>query len=593
MLVPAETVTFSLPGKSSSKARSSVGRDYFLHLETVGADISEKDILKEIHHLQSILDKVKSKNLMILRTLKFPDIFSSVILGFVEGSKLHVKSIGRGEVLLGRDGKTGVIATGNEIVSGEIKEHDRLLIIGQLGVEQISREKRYEILQLLQSGEKDGSELEIELSVDTPHGVSFVLKEQDESQVSASPSQLPRPRILGGKLKEQFFNFLARLTHIEEDADPVIRKKKRMLLTIAIILTILLIASIFLNINQTSSTKQREKLSQALDLVSHQYDEAVSLIDLNPVRSRTLLSDSKLALTPLLSQFPKKSREYERINEWISKVSEKELVAYKIYKLTSVPLFFDIALIKADGAGSKIAGFESEKAILDSKNGVVYFFDSKTKKSAIIAGPDTVKNATTVAIHGKNAYIVNDDGVVAINSDSKIGSIVIKRDEKWGSISALFAFGGNLYLLDGTNNNIWKYISQEAGFLPRSNYVNTGVPVNFSQAAELTIDGSVWVLSRGGDIVRLTQGSLDPFTLKEFSESTSGFDDMSTSDTDTLVYFLDRTTSRILVFGKDGQYHSQYQWDELKNADDFIVTVEEKKIFVLIGSKIYAIDIQT
>ena len=47
-----------------------------------------------------------------------------------------------------------------------------------------------------------------------------------------------------------------------------------------------------------------------------------------------------------------------------------------------------------------------------------------------------------------------------------------------------------------------------------------------------------------------------------------------------------------MVFDKDGLYQSQYQWDELKNAKDFMVTEKEGKIYVLVGHKIHAIEIK-
>jgi hypothetical protein len=46
------------------------------------------------------------------------------------------------------------------------------------------------------------------------------------------------------------------------------------------------------------------------------------------------------------------------------------------------------------------------------------------------------------------------------------------------------------------------------------------------------------------------------------------------------------------VIDKSGVYQSQYQWDELKNAQDLIASDDEKKIFVLVGGKIYAIEMK-
>ncbi|MBI2617610.1 hypothetical protein HYW55_05755 [Candidatus Gottesmanbacteria bacterium] len=584
MLALIETHTFSLKKSVPAKAKSIIREDLFLYAELVDPNVSDNEFEEIFKKLVTELENASQKDMSQLKKITIGKEFSSVTIGLLSRDSLSVKNIGGGEVLLEREGKIGKIASSGDIVSGGVLENDRVFVMGRTGIEHTSRERRYEIFSKTKT-QKEELEEEIQFSSPSPHGFSLLVVKREESK---QPRKIDR-----AKVKESLRMFWKRLKKVEEEElDPETIRKKKMFLTIAVILTGLLIASIFLNISQTQSTKRREKLAGVLDLVSHQYEEAVSLLELNPARSRTLLSDSKVALTPLLKEFPKDSKEYGEANEWLTKVSEQELLAYKIYTFTSVPLYFDISFIKAEGTGNKIASFETSKAILDTKNNTVYYFDSKTKKASVIAGGDTVKNAKGITIHGKFVYIVSDEGVSSVHIDTKKADIVIKRDEKWGDITALTAFGGNLYLLDRTNNSIWKYISQEVGYLPAQNYVNRGVSVNFSQAKELVIDGSVWVFSTGGDIVRLTQGNGNPFVPKDFPESMAGIEDISTSDTDTYVYFLDKQTSRIIVFDKDGLYHSQYQWDGLKSADDFIASEEEKKMFILSGNKIYAIDMK-
>lgn len=592
MLALVETLIFSLVGKQSSKTKSIIGHDFFVLLEYDDQHVTDVNVEEFIQLIEKAFDTALKRDLNFLHALPLITGLLSITVGFVDGSILYLRNIGTGEVLLQRNGKTGVILSSGNVVSGHVAVNDSILVSNHSVLTSTSHDVRCNLLAKLKNDRREDVADTIEFLTGVSHGLFIVFGEKIESQPHVPPPKSPRMHLSKQILVEKLKNiWMAIQDKQERNIDPIVLRKKRMVLSIAVVLTILLIVSIFLNIDKASSVKRQQRLTQALTLVSHQYDEAVSLLDLNPVRSRTLLSDSKLALSPLLKEFPKKTKEYEQVNEWLAKISAKELAAYKIYKLTSIPLYFDIAFIKTDGVGSKIAGFEENKIILDEKNSVLYSFDSKTKKAEIIAGKDTLKNANAVTVHGNIAYVVNEDGVVAVNIDTKTATLVIKKEEKWGDIGASAAFGGNVYLLDRSQNSIWKYISQDVGFLPPDNYVNKGVPVNFSEAHDLAIDGSIWVVSTGGDILRLTRGSFDPFAMKEFSDTTSGIEDISTTDSDTFVYFLDKQMSRILVFDKDGVYQSQYQWDDLKNANDFIVSEIEKKIFVLIASKVYAIDL--
>ena len=58
------------------------------------------------------------------------------------------------------------------------------------------------------------------------------------------------------------------------------------------------------------------------------------------------------------------------------------------------------------------------------------------------------------------------------------------------------------------------------------------------------------------------------------------------------MYVLDRDLGRILVFDKDGVYQSQYQWEGMKDISDFVVSEEEKKIFLLSKNNIYALELK-
>lgn len=555
---------------------------------------------KEI--LDLLLTKItnyKERNLTTLKELiswaKEIEAVKTLTLGFLHDGLLYLANIGSGEVILQREGKVGKILPAGEISSGKVILGDRLLLTSKTFINCIDHEKQE--LSLKTEDIIDASEELYTSLLANPDsaGATALLLELDNQSISGQLEQ--SDKTLPTK---DYKKFISQKWHgitsfikekqrelLEDDEES---KSKKTLLTIAIILIFLLVASIFLNVSHSQNTSREQKLKQTLDLATHQYDEAVSLIDLNPLRARLLLSDSKLSLSQILPQFPKDSKEYKEVNEWLGKIAEKEVAAYKIFKFTQVPIFFDINLIKNGGQGSRMALHQKTAVILDNKNKVVYNLSLDTKKAGIIAGSETLKDTQTVAIHGQSVYILTSEGIVKIDISTKGAQTLIKSDEHWGEIGDLVAFGGNLYLLDRKNNAIWKYIAQETGFLGRASYLNPDVQVTLANAKKMVIDGSVWVLTDSG-ILKFTSGLGDNFAFKGLADSISAVS-IFTSDTDKNLYVLDKQVPRILVFDKDGNYESQYQWDELKNADDILVSEEEEKIFVLSKDKIYSLDLK-
>ena len=572
----------------------------FLVLEVTG-DASKPAPLSGRENLDLLLTRFtnhKEINLDVVRDL-LKQIAKTgqslnLIVGLLDQDHLYLGSYQKGIGYMVRGEKLGKILSSGSIISGTVMTGDVIIlyaedlntIIDQSKRNALFTKNNLEVIkeemfsQVLDKPETYGKAVLL---------ISIGSRKEEESLVEIPPEIVPQEELSSQEEPKKIILWLKekwRQTAIRPET-----KSKKNLLTIAVVLILLLTSSIFFNINHTRNSKKTEELNKVMELVTQQYDEAVSLIDLNSARSRELLSANKLSLSPFLNQFPKNSAEHKKIQEWLDKIASQETAAYKIYKLTAVPVFFDLNLIKKDGTGAKITNFNETTAILDNQNKAVYSLQIDSKKAEVIAGSDIVKDAGAITIHGINIYLFNSDGIVAVDIKSKTSKIAIKKDDRWGNIRSIASYGGNLYLLDSQNHAIWKYIATDFGFSARSNYLNPDVRVNFATAGTLIIDGSVWVTT-DTEILKFTRGLSEDFSFKGISDSIQNVTNFSTSDSNKYLYILDKPLSRIVIFDKDGVYESQYQWDDLKNADGIIASESGKKIFVMIGSKIYAIDLQ-
>ena len=550
-----------------------------LEVETDGdviASHSGKAILDQIINSFQTSFKQNKLNLKdLLDEVASNPFIKNLILGLLEENLLTVGCLGEASAVLVRDQVAGQILAGQNISKGEVKAGDRIIFHSADFGRNWQEGHLSEIYKFANL-----ADFEEILSPKLASNEKFTGNAVLAAEVSVQ-EEFSAPEDIVYSLKPKYFKLKFLLSLWQT-------RKTLMIILALILLLIINITAGIIRMKQVSKTKE---ISQELATVKQQYEEAGGILDLNPVRARELLSSSKLTLGKLLKNSKRNSRDYNQINDWLKKVSESEVAAYRIYKFTDVPVFFDMTLIKADGEADNVSAYQEKKVILDNSHKTLYFLSTNSKESAVLAGSDNLKNPRGIAVHGSTAYFLNEDGIFAVDLGRKKAGKVIEKSERWGEIADIEAFGGNLYLLDTAKNNIWKYIAAESGFSPIISYLNEGISVNLAESKELAIDGSIW--AAGSDnLFKFTAGSLEQFALQGISDSITSIDGISTSDENERVYILDKTLSRIMVFDKDGLYQSQYQWDELKNAKDFMVTEKEGKIYVLVGHKIHAIEIK-
>jgi hypothetical protein len=171
----------------------------------------------------------------------------------------------------------------------------------------------------------------------------------------------------------------------------------------------------------------------------------------------------------------------------------------------------------------------------------------------------------------------------------KTPSLLIEKDEAWVTIVDMKEFSGNLYLLD-TGGEIWKYPFLETEFGTKQRWLKEAT--NLNQALSMAIDGSLWVLLSDGRVLRFTQGESNYFAISGLEKELNNPSVIYTDFGSESLYLLDKGNSRIVVIDKSGEYKSEYLWSEISQANDLLVLEEQGKIFLLIGSKIFTIDIK-
>ncbi|MBI3443123.1 hypothetical protein HY008_00425 [Candidatus Woesebacteria bacterium] len=371
-----------------------------------------------------------------------------------------------------------------------------------------------------------------------------------------------------------------------EDEIAVTRKRKVAIL-VGVILLILLGISVLFGIKKRNERLTRGRYESKLSEAQHDLGEAIALSALNPTRSRELFKVAR-SLSVELENEDVKDPAFETLKRQISEISGRILGEYNV----ETDLFLDLTLLSSGFKGDEVVVSEGKMYILDRQGARLVAIAIATKKSEVVAGPDQVSEATKVASYSGRSFIVTDKGVFELISGKT--SLVIEKDwfdEVWPRM-----YAGNMYLLELKGGNIWRFsgieVAGKSGFGSKQRWLGSGISVDLSGAVSWAIDGSIWILTSEGKIMKFTLGAPKSFSLGLVEPSLSNPVDLYTDEEQSSLYFLDSANSRVVVFDKNGEFKAQYISDKIGEAKQLVISEKDKRVVLLAGEKLYSIELK-
>lgn len=152
-----------------------------------------------------------------------------------------------------------------------------------------------------------------------------------------------------------------------------------------------------------------------------------------------------------------------------------------------------------------------------------------------------------------------------------------------------------LYILSTDKKQIYKYERLNNRYGAPVQYNVNG---DLTDAVDMTIDGSVYVLKEGGTLLKLLRGETQPFAIRHAPT------DLLKTATKIFklpggnFYFLDPVKSRVIVATDGGttgesDYLKQYvlEGDQLGTLQDLYVDPEENHLYVVDEKRVYVVDL--
>jgi len=165
-------------------------------------------------------------------------------------------------------------------------------------------------------------------------------------------------------------------------------------------------------------------------------------------------------------------------------------------------------------------------------------------------------------------------------------------DEIWKPGTAIAAYGRYIYMLSPSTNQIYKYARLRSSYSSASEY-NTDADV--SDAISLAIDGNIYVLKKGGEIIKIFKSKQADFQLENMATDISQATKLFTTPELNNLYVLDPVNKRVVILEKEvgagARYKGQIYFENIDNVKDFYIEKSEKTLYLLTGKQIYQLEI--
>lgn len=187
----------------------------------------------------------------------------------------------------------------------------------------------------------------------------------------------------------------------------------------------------------------------------------------------------------------------------------------------------------------------------------------------------------------------NFSGIAAFDKDSHV---LIPKDvsfpETGERVTDLMVYNQKLYSLDAAAGQIYKHNPTQTGYDKGSPWIRDAVGHDLTQGVAFGIDGDIYVLRAQGELIKLTAGTVVPFSITNLIPALTAPTRLITNNTMTALYILEPIEKRLIAVDKaSGHVLKQYTTPLWQSPSDMLIDSEKNSAYVLDGNKLYRFDL--
>lgn len=208
--------------------------------------------------------------------------------------------------------------------------------------------------------------------------------------------------------------------------------------------------------------------------------------------------------------------------------------------------------------------------------------------AGIKVGSDTIQPLVAITATATGVLAVDSSNAVWSfdASNNQIRRVAMPGANAWGEIRAITNYRNDLYVLDGKLSRVWRYTPQGNGYSTPTDYfpaaapaavpsptatVGRGTPTptpaptatpvpppDLLHSVDLSVDGNVYILQSNGQVLKYTNGLPQPFPETGLVGSMPSPSHIEASLSDSSVYVVDPSGTRLVRFSTSGVFQRQY-----------------------------------
>lgn len=388
------------------------------------------------------------------------------------------------------------------------------------------------------------------------------------------------------KMLERAKNVIADLGH------PQRRRRAHLFLLAGILVALLLVWTVVQLSTSTQRGRTREDLRQLMEEVDTQIRSA---------DNRRLAGDSDAANAILrrAEEQAKKVMENEsglfRVEalDMLDQIRSKSEEINNIVRL-SPRVVVNLSTKSPDILAQGLIGVNDGEFIVYDRQNLHRVLLNAVDEPDRLSDDELIVRGTNFERYQTLAFATTDGNLIELVSGQPT-SMKTEDPSGWIVGDDFEAYLRYLYVLSSTNNQIYKYERLSNRYSAPVEYNVNG---DLSGALDMTIDGNVYILKKGGEVVKLLRGEAKSFVIRRapdglLQDATRIFKSFNGN-----LYFLDPVNARVIVAtdgGATGEstYISQYilEGEHIGQLTDLFVDSDDAHLYVLDEKRLYVIDI--
>jgi hypothetical protein len=389
-----------------------------------------------------------------------------------------------------------------------------------------------------------------------------------------------------GSWKKRFTSFASDLRHPE-------RKKRAHLLILAGAVALFIV--LWLLFQMTTLSQQSKSRAQLQEIMKQVED------NLKSAESKRLLGDMDAA-NAILARAEDQAKQVMSSDTGLFRSEALTLldkVRTKKEEITNVirvspRLVVNLATKNSSISAQGLIGIADGEFLVYDRQQTYHVLLSSVEDGRVLTEGDSILRGTSFDRLKSSVFLASGNGLIEFLGGQ---STVMKTEDTggWPAGRDVEAYLRYLYILS-TDGKIYKYERLSNRYGPSVQYNVNG---DLSNALDMTIDQSVYVLKDGGEVVKLFRGEAQQFAVHGAPAGVLKGATRVVKPAGGHLYFMDPEKKRIIVIADnapsgDVSYVRQYilEGEQVGTLQDLYVDPDESHLYVLDEQRLHVLDIK-